>query len=335
MKPVPKPVVVIPVAGAGTRLKPHTLTTPKALLAVAGKPILGHILDQVAAIPVERVVLVVGPGEQGDRLRAFGAARTDLQVTAVVQETPHGLGHAVAQAREAVGQAPVLIVLGDTILGVSLAELTAGGSWVGVKEVEDPRRFGVATVQDGRITSLVEKPETPKSKLALVGLYYLEHAPRLFEALEELTRRGERTRGEIQLTDALAMLLAKGEVLRPFPVEGWYDCGKTEALLEANRALLDAAAGAPAGLPARPGVVIVPPVALDPGADVMHSVIGPHASIGPRARVRRSVVKNSIVNEGAVVEDALLDRSVVGENAIVRGAYQRLNVGDSSEVQVS
>lgn len=330
-----KPVVVIPVAGAGTRLKPHTLTTPKALLAVAGKPILGHILDQVAAAGVERVVLVVGPGEQGERLRAFGAARKDLRVTSVVQEVPHGLGHAVAQAGEAVGVAPVLIVLGDTILKASLEGILAGGSWVGVKEVEDPRRFGVATVVNDKITSLVEKPDDPKSNLALVGLYYLERSPALFQALEELSHRGERTRGEIQLTDALALLLDRGEVLRPFPVEGWYDCGKTEALLETNRALLDAMTDPTGQVPARPGVVIVPPVALDPGADVMHSVIGPHASIGPRARVRRSVVKNSIVNEGAVVEDALLDRSVVGEGAIVRGAYQRLNVGDSSEVQVS
>jgi glucose-1-phosphate thymidylyltransferase len=330
-----KPVVVIPVAGAGTRLKPHTLTTPKALLAVAGKPILGHILDQVAAAGAEQVVLVVGPGEQGERLRAFGASRPDLRVTAVVQDEPLGLGHAVAQTRKAVGDAPLLIVLGDTILKAPLEGLLTGGSWVGVKEVEDPRRFGVATVANGRITSLVEKPDDPKSNLALVGLYLLERSPALFEALEELSRREKRTRGEIQLTDALALLLERGEVLRPFPVEGWYDCGKTEALLETNRALLDAAANPAGNVPARPGVVIVPPVALDPSADVMHSVIGPHASIGPRARVLRSVVKNSIVNEGAVVEDALLDRSVVGESAIVRGAYQRLIVGDSSEVQVS
>jgi glucose-1-phosphate thymidylyltransferase len=326
-----RPVAVIPVAGAGTRLRPHTLTTPKALLTVAGKPILAHILDQLAAVKPERVVLVVSPGEMGDRLRRFGEARKDVPVASVTQEEPLGLGHAVAQARREVGEAPILIILGDTIVRADLAGLLAGGSFVGVREVEDPRRFGVATVKEGRITALVEKPEHPVSNLALVGLYYLEHSRRLFDCLEAVERSGTRTRGEIQLTDALAAMLAQGEELRPFPVSGWYDCGRTEALLETNRALLDDA-GSTAS---RPGVVIVPPVALDPSADVLHAVIGPHASIGAGARIRRSVVQNSIVNEGATVEDILLDLSVVGENALVRGAYQRLNVGDSSEVEVS
>lgn len=326
-----RPVAVIPVAGAGTRLRPHTITTPKALLAVAGQPILGHILDQIAPVRPERVVLVIGPGAHGDRFRAFAESRRDLEVSCVVQEEPLGLGHAVARAADAVGRAPSLILLGDTIVRADLRGLVTGGSRVGVKAVDDPRRFGVAEVRDGRIVSLVEKPEHPASNLALVGLYYIEDSPLLYECLAHVERSGRRTRGEIQLTDGLAEMLARGTELRPFTVEGWYDCGKTDALLETNRALLDAARNHVE----RPGVVIVPPVALDPTAQVQHSVIGPHASIGARASVRRSVVKNSIVNEGAVVEDVLLDLSVVGENAVVRGAYQRLNVGDSSEVDIS
>ncbi len=326
-----RPVAVIPVAGVGKRLKPHTNTTPKALLSVAGQPILGHILDQIAAVKPERVVLVVSQGPLGDRVRAYAATRKDVAVSCVAQDEPLGLGHAVAQAREAVGKAPILILLGDTILRADLRDLVSGGSKVGLKEVDDPRRFGVAVVKEGRVVSLVEKPEHPESNLALVGLYYLEDSPMLFESLANLERSGKRTRGEIQLTDALAEMLARGLDLRPFPVEGWYDCGKTDALLETNRALLDASGNHVE----RPGVVIVPPVALDPTADVLHSVIGPHASIGARAHVRRSVVRNSIVNDGATVEDVLLDLSVVGENTVVRGGYQRLNVGDSSEVEVS
>ena len=326
-----RPVAVIPVAGAGTRLKPHTITTPKALIQVAGKPILGHILDQIAAVKPEKVVLVIGPGAHGERIRAYGDSRGDLRVTCVVQEEPLGLGHAVAQAGREVGRAPSLILLGDTIVRADLTGLVAGGSKVGVREVDDPRRFGVAVVRNGRIVSVVEKPEHPESNLALVGLYYLEDSPLLFASLAHVEQSGKRTRGEIQLTDGLAEMLQRGAVLEPYPVEGWYDCGKTDALLETNRALLDVSGNHVE----RSGVVIVPPVALDPSADVLHSVIGPHASIGARARVRRSVVKNSIVNEGAVVEDVLLDLSVVGENTVVRGGYQRLNVGDSSEVEVS
>jgi len=324
-------VVVIPAAGAGTRLKPHTHTTPKPLLAVAGKPILAHILERVAAAKPDRVVLVVGPGAHGDRIRAYAAARRDLDISCVLQEEPLGLGHAVLQAREAVGTSPVLIILGDTIVEAPLDRLAAGGSWIGVCEVEDPRRFGVATVRDGRITALVEKPDRPDSKWAVVGLYALRNSKGLFTALTAIEREGSRTRGEIQLTDALQRMLEAGEELRPFEVKGWYDCGKTEALLEANRALLDAHA-TPVS---RPGVVIVPPVALDETADVADAVIGPHVSIGPGATVRRSLIRHSIVNEGATVEDALLDHSVVGENAVVRGSYQRLNVGDSSEVEHS
>jgi glucose-1-phosphate thymidylyltransferase len=326
-----RPVAVIPVAGAGTRLKPHTHTVPKALLTVAGKPILGHILDQVAEAKPEKVVLVVAPGAQGERLREYGRGRNDLRVECVVQESPLGLGHAVAQARDEVGKAPVLIVLGDTIVRADLARLVEGGSKIGVRAVEDPRRFGVVVIDQGRITALVEKPDRPPTNLAVVGIYYIQNGVLLFRCLEELIASGGRTRGEIQLTDALQRMIQSGEELRPFEVEGWYDCGKTETLLATNRALLDAQA-----VPVEcAGVVTLPPVTLDPSADVRHAVIGPHGSVGPGTRIRRAVVRDSIINEGAIVEDILLDGSVVGERAVVRGAYQRLNVGDSSEVEIS
>lgn len=325
-----RPVAVIPVAGTGTRLRPHTHSTPKALLEVAGKPILGHILDRVAEVNPERIVLVIAPGAQGERIRQY-ALRRGGPIECVIQAEPLGLGHAVVQAKAAVGSAPALVVLGDTIAIFDHAKFTSGGSMLGVLEVEDPRRFGVAIVQDGRVTSLEEKPEHPKSNLAVVGVYYLENAPMLFRALEAVEREGTRTKGEIQLTDALMRMIEWGEVLRPYTVDGWYDCGKTETLLQTNRELLDRFAEPVS----RPGVVLLPPVAVDESADVLHSVIGPHASIGPGARVRRAVVQNSIINQGAVVEGILLDRSVIGENASVRGAARRINIGESSEVEIT
>ncbi len=326
-----KPVAIVPVAGAGTRLRPHTHTTPKALLMVAGKLILAHILDQLRSAELERVVLVISPGPQGERIREYAAARKDFRIDCVVQAEPLGLGHAIAQAKDVAGPSPLLIILGDTIVQAAIGEIVRDGSRVGVREVEDPRRFGVATIRDGRIVEVVEKPEHPVSNWALVGLYYIANGPLLFEALDTLIRKGRRTRGEVQLTDALQILVQRGEELRPFPVSGWYDCGKRETLLETNRALLDQLSN----FVSREGVLVIPPVALDPTAEISAAVIGPHVSIGPRAQVRQAVVRNSIVNEGATVEDILLDGSVVGENAVVRGAYQRLNVGDSSEVEYS
>jgi len=325
-----KPVAIVPVAGSGSRLRPLTHTTPKSLLMVAGKPILAHILDQLKPAGLERVILVIAPGPQGERIRRYAASRQDFRIECVLQEEPLGLGHAVAQAKLAAGRAPLLIILGDTIVQAVIGDLVRNGSQVGVHEVSDPSRFGVATVRGGKIVELVEKPERPVSSLALVGLYYISNGPLLFESLETLVRERRLTRGELQLTDALQLLLQRGEELRPFPVSGWYDCGKVETLLETNRALLEQLA-TPVS---REGVVVIPPVALDPTADVTAAVIGPHVSIGPRAHVRQAVVRNSIVNEGAIVEDIVLDASVVGENAVVRGAYQRLNVG-SSEVESS
>jgi len=328
-----RPVAIVPVAGAGTRLRPHTHTTPKSLLLVAGKPILAHILDQIRTLSPERVILVVSPGPLGDRIRAYAATQSasGFPIECVIQAEPLGLGHAVAQAKPLAGSAPLLIMLGDTIVQARILDLVQGGSRVGVREVQDPRRFGVALVRGDRIVQVVEKPDKPVSNLALVGLYYIEKGPLLFECLDRLIGEGRRTRGEVQLTDALELLIERGEELRPFPVEGWYDCGKTESLLETNRALLDQLAK-PVG---REGVVVLPPVALDPTAEITAAVIGPHVTIGPRAQVRQAVVRNSIVNEGATVKDILLEGSVVGENAVVRGAYHRLNVGDSSEVEYS
>ncbi len=324
-------VAVIPAAGAGTRLRPLTDRTPKPLLAVAGKPILAHILDRVAAARPDRIVLVVGPGAPGDRLRAYAASRRDLPIACVLQEAPLGLGHAVLQARVEVAGAPLLIVLGDTIVDASLEPLATAGSWIGVKEVEDPRRFGVATIRDGRIVALVEKPERPPSNWAVVGLYAIRNSALLFDSLETNAQSGTRTRGEIQLTDALQRMLEGGEELRPFPVKGWYDCGKIEALLDANRALLDVATP-PAS---REGVVVTLPVAIHESAVVRQSELGPHASIGPGATVLRSTIRSSIVNEGATVEDAVLDHAVIGEQEVVRGSDRRPRVTDSSEVERS
>ncbi len=322
---------IIPVAGVGTRLRPHTHTVPKALLYVAGRPILAHILDDLIDLGVRDAVLIVG--HMGERIREYVDERyrgSPLAVSYIEQREPQGLGHAIYLAAPESRGRPLLILLGDTIFRADLSQLLRNGvSAIGVTEVEDPRRFGVVEIEKGLVRRLVEKPEVPPSRLAIAGVYYLSADAPLFDCLGELVRRDVRTRGEYQLTDALQLVIQRGHALRPFPVDGWYDCGKTETLLETNRHLLDLM-GATAEVP---GSVVLGPVAIEEGAEIVSSVIGPHVSIARGARVVHCVVRNSIINPNAHVEDILLEASVVGENAVAQGVFQQLNVGDSSEVR--
>jgi glucose-1-phosphate thymidylyltransferase len=302
---------------------------PKVLLHVAGKPILAHILDDLPGLGIRRAVLVVG--HMGEMVREFVDARyPDLEVAYVEQPQRQGLGHAVSLAEPHAGTGPLLIILGDTIFEADLEPVLTGGTHsIGVKEVADPRRFGIAEVgSDGRVTRLVEKPAQPTSNLALAGLYYFTAGRPLFEALAELQRRDLRTKGEFQLTDAMQILVSQGEAITTFPIEGWYDCGKTETLLDTNRVLLDKQGCAP--LIERS--VVHPPVCVADGAVVEECILGPHVSIASGAQLRNAVVRDSIVNEGAAVEDIMLESSVVGRNAVVRGGYRSVNVGDSSTV---
>lgn len=322
-------IAVIPVAGVGTRLRPHTHTLPKVLLHVAGKPILAHILDDLPGLGIRRAVLIVG--YMGDLVREYvGKHYRNLEVEYVEQSEPAGLGHAVSLAEPFADDGRVLIILGDTIFEADLKPVLAGGvNSIGVKEVQDPRRFGIVERDpDGRVTRLVEKPEQPTSNLAITGIYYFDRGRPLFEALAELQRLGLRTKGEFQLTDAMQMLVSRGELITTFPVEGWYDCGKTETLLETNRVLL----GKCNGVTSIAGSLVHPPVCIADDAIIENCIIGPHVSVAAGARLRNAVVRDSIINENATVEDIMLESSVVGVNAVVRGGYRRVNVGDSSEV---
>jgi glucose-1-phosphate thymidylyltransferase len=324
-------IAVIPVAGAGTRLRPHTYTQPKVLLHVAGKPILAHILDDLPGLGIRQVVLVVG--YMAERIQDYvDRDFPHLQVHYVEQAERLGLGHAVSLAAPKAGDRPLLVILGDTIFEADLGAAVRGATHsVGVKAVEDPRRFGIVELNgDGHVARMVEKPDHPTSNLALTGIYFFKHGGPLFAALDELRRRDLRTRGEFQLTDAMQLMIERGEVIGTFPVRGWYDCGKTETLLETNRILL-ARRGAP---PVIPGSVVHGPVSVAPDAVIENSILGPNASVGSGARIRNAAVRDSIVNENALVEDIQLEGSVVGESAVVRGAWKRVNVGTASELEL-
>lgn len=321
---------IIPVAGVGRRLRPHTHTQPKALMHVAGRPILGHILDELVAVGIDEAVLVVG--HLGEKVEEYVRSRYPIRVHFVEQREPLGNGHAIYVAREHLDGDGVLIIMGDTIIKADLARVLAlPRSAIGIHEVSDPRRFGVVEVANGRVRRLVEKPEVPVSNLAIVGVYLIRHPRLLADCLERMVAEHRQARGEYWLADALQMMVEAGERMETFHISGWYDCGTPEALLEANRELLSADGRSP-HVPE--GSVVLSPSYVDPTARIEGSVIGPYASVAEGARVTNSVVRDSIINAAATLDGVLLEHSIIGENASVTGRAARINLGDSSEIEL-
>ncbi|MGE5401727.1 MAG: sugar phosphate nucleotidyltransferase [Ignavibacteriales bacterium] len=320
---------IIPVAGFGSRLKPHTYSIPKVLMNVGGKPIIGHIIDKILSENIDRATFVIG--HLGEMIRDYVLTTyPELKAEFVEQKEMHGLGHAIYTAIPTIDEKEIFIILGDTIFDVNLTEVLRNKtSSLGVKTVEDPSRFGVAVCENGKIVKLVEKPKTPVSRLALVGLYYIADSGKLIESLNELIRKDIRTKGELQLTDALQLMIEAGETVTTFPVEGWYDCGKPETLLSTNQIMLEKE-GTKHEIKS---VVINHPVFIAPSAVVKNSVIGPYTTISEGCTITDSIVRNSIIGTGATVSRSILDHSLIGNSTIVKGNFRRLNAGDSSEIE--
>ncbi len=319
---------IIPVAGVGMRLRPHTYTLPKVLLNVAGKPILAHILDALIEQGIEKATIITG--YMGKLVQEYVKKNYKIDITFVPQRESLGLGHAIWVAQHTFDKDPIMIILGDTIFDANVKQATIQNcSAIGVKSVDDPRRFGVVEVDENRnIKNFVEKPEIPISNLAIVGIYYIANPELLKESLNYLIDNNIKTRDEYQLTDALQMMLEKGEIFKTFPVEGWYDCGKPETLLSTNKFLLEKASTHAVYKDA----VIIPPVFIAKDAEVSRSIIGPYATVASGAIVQDSIIRDSIISDGANVYSSLLNGSIIGNNAIVKGHFYKLNVGNSSEI---
>lgn len=320
---------IIPVAGLGSRLKPHTYSIPKVLLQVGNKPILGHILDKMITAGVDKATFVTG--HLGDMIKEYVINNyPNLLADFIEQKSLDGLGHAIYTAGSTFDEKEIFIVLGDTVFDFNLEQVFSSPiSALGVKTVDDPSRFGVALMENGNIKQLIEKPSKPVSNLALVGLYYIKDSHKLLKSLTYMVENDMRTRGEIQLTDALQMMIQQGEPFTTFPVDGWLDCGKPETLLETNRYILNKLDSTQ---PIQ-GVTLIPPVFIDPTATVEGSVIGPFTSIGAGAVIRDSIIKDSIIGNAATVERSLLENSIIGNKSLIRGNYKRINMGDSSELE--
>lgn len=328
---------IIPVAGAGTTLRPHTHTQPKPLMPVAGKPILSHIVENLIQAGVHDFGFIIG--YLGEKIEDFIRSRYSgkINMEFILQSPREGLGHAIWTARSAIRSADeILVVLGDTIIDADLSQFIGSQhSALGVQEVEDPRKFGVAVVDDGAVVSLAEKPNIPKSNLALVGLYKIKECDLLIEELKRLIREGRKgANNEYHLTDALMGMVRAGIRFQALNVDNWYDCGKKDSLLNTNRILLERLADT---LPEYhyKNCVILPPVHIGEGCTIQDSIIGPNVAVAENATIKNSIVKNSILGAWSRLESIILNGSVIGNDASLTGHAQSVNIGDNTEIDFS
>lgn len=326
--------VVIPLAGYGTRLRPHTYTKPKPLINIAGKPVLGHILDKLQELDISEYIFVVG--YLGDQIEDYISKCYDLPARYVEQREMLGQSHAIYLARDYIDtDEAVFIVFGDHIFETDfeLVRNPVSDAVIYVKEVDDPRRYGVVMLNERQeIIRFVEKDPNPPSNLAIIGLYYLASGRKLVEALHRQIVERNMTKNEFYIADALQYLVDDGAKFLTETVPTWLDCGNPEAVLAANRYLLGEGGMDNSANVQFPDAIIVPPVRIAATASIKRAVIGPNVTVSEKCVIEGSIVRDSIVGEGAEIHDALLDKSLIGRNAIVSGHYNSFNVGDSSSV---
>lgn len=323
---------IIPVAGAGIKLRPLTHTQPKPLIPIAGKPILGHIIEGLHTAGIQEFIFVVG--YMGEKIRSFIQENytNQLKFHFIEQEPRQGTGHAISLCRDWVGKDEVLIMLGDTIVDADFSTLVAmQDTFVCVQEVEEPWRFGVVQVDEqGYVTHLIEKPTIPKSNLALVGLYKIRETEALFSAIDYILSKQLKTHNEYQLTDALTEMVRAGIKIRTQAVTHWFDCGRKNVLLETNRILLSRQAQVP--LPVFENSVFLPPVSIAPNCKIKNSIIGPYVAIGEHSIIENSIVSDSILGAYSMLDTIILKHSIVGNDATMIGNSYSINIGDNTEI---
>lgn len=324
---------IIPVAGAGTKLRPHTYTQPKALIPIAGKTILSFIVDQLHEAGIKEFIFIVG--YLGEKIQEYvHQTYPNLTTHFVYQNERQGTGHAIELTKNIVGNDEVFVTLGDTICEFDVKEvLESPYSMLGVKKVDDPRNFGVASIDDdGFIEQVVEKPAIPKSNMALVGLYKIKETNFLYDCLHHIFTQNIKTLGEYNLTDALECMIARGAKFQSFKVKNWFDCGKKETLLESNATLLKKFGGKIDPSAKLENTIIIPPVSIGVGCILKNAIIGPHVSIGANTNIQFSIVRDSIIGSYTHLYEVVLDNSLIGSDASVKGLSRSLNIGDNTEI---
>ncbi len=323
-------------AGAGTRLRPLTYTQPKVLISVAGKPILSFIIDELAENGITDFVFVIG--YLGEKIKEFVDKNyPHINAKFVQQDKREGLGHAIWKAKDELDLSRELIIhLGDTIVDIDIKKILAEKhSTLVVKKVDDPRSFGVAEIDaDGFIKKVEEKPQIPRSNMALVGFYFIRETRKLIEALDYNITHNIRTNSEFYLTDGIQKMIGEGVRFKSHKIESWYDVGKKDILLETNSILLKKLGDKAGNKGKSENSIIVPPVQIPAGVVVKNSIIGPNVSIGENTEINYCIIKNSIIGSFSKLENVVLHSSLIGSDSIIKGQSQSLNIGDNTEIDL-
>jgi glucose-1-phosphate thymidylyltransferase len=327
--------ILLPVAGKGTRLRPHTHTKAKSLVHVAGKTVLEHIISRL--IPLKAAEYIFITDENGSQIRDYmEASFPNLTCRYIVQKERQGPAHAVALARPFLEPGDdLLIVFNDTIFDADLTripELCAGcDGLIYSKEVEDYQRFGVNVVRDGLIVDMVEKPESLISKLAQVGLYYLKDGVSFMRYLEQTISAGDTVKGEYYLPAVFMRMIKDGRSFKAPEIDAWLDCGTPETLLQTNSYLL---VGRHHDHGEVTDSVLIEPVHIERGAVVRGSILGPNVSIAAGSVIEASILSNSIINGDSLVTNMILHDSILGDSVHLVGSTRRMNIGDHSLIEM-
>lgn len=325
--------VILPVAGKGTRLRPHTHTKAKSLVSVAGKTVLEHIIERLQGVDVDEYIFIID--ENGQQISDFMAQKfPQLKCSYYVQQDRLGPAHAVALGAPSVQAGDdLLVVFNDTIFVTDLTKIDAlcsnADGLIYSKEVDDYQRFGVNVLDGDIIVDMVEKPDTPISRLAQVGLYYLKDGAGFIGAIEATIAAGETVKGEYYLPSVFMRMIAAGHKFKAPEIDAWLDCGKPETLLETNRFLLKGRHHVHGDVE---DSVLIEPVHVEKGAVVKNSIIGPNVSIASGSVIENSVISESIINKNNIVKSLILDQSLLGDSVNLIGSPRRMNIGDHSHI---
>ncbi|MGI4865614.1 MAG: sugar phosphate nucleotidyltransferase [Janthinobacterium lividum] len=334
--------IIVPMAGMGKRMRPHTLTVPKPLIPIAGKPIVQRLVEDIARVcgeAVEEVAFIVGRfGAEVEKSLIKIAESVGAKGTIYYQDTPLGTAHAILCAKDSLS-GPLVVAFADTLFKADFTLDSSVPGTIWVQKVEDPKPFGVVKLNDkGQITDFVEKPETFVSDLAIIGIYYFQDGEYLRDELQYLLDNDIKDKGEYQLTNALENMKNKGTIFVPGQVTEWLDCGNKDATVFTNQRYLEYLKERGEKLVADSAKitnsVLIEPVYIGENAVITNSVVGPHVSVGSQSDVRDSRVSNSIVQTSATVLNATITNSMIGNFASVSSKAADLSVGDYNVLRV-